>query len=64
MAKLPLDYNTEYPSISEQCDNCHKLLNEQDQCQILICGHSYHVSCYVSLEFWYHHCLKYFKKKI
>ena len=63
-AKLPLGYSTEYPPVFGQCDNCHESLNNQDQYQVLICGHGYHVNCYALLEFRCHHCLEYLKKGI
>jgi len=65
MAKLPLGYSTGYPPVLEKCDHCHEpLLYEQEQCQILICGHGYHTNCYVSLDFRCRHCLEYLKKGI
>ena len=63
--KLPLGYSTGYIPVLGECDHCHKkLLHEQEPCQILICGHGYHVSCYILLDFRCRHCLEYLKKGI
>ena len=62
--KLPLGYSTGYPPVLGQCDHCHGLLNKQEQCQILICGHGYHTNCYISLDFRCRHCLEYLKTGI
>lgn len=63
--KLPLGYSTGYPPVLEKCDHCHEpLLYEQRQCKILICGHGYHIDCYILLDSRCRHCLEYLKKGI
>uniref|UniRef100_U9UQM1 Uncharacterized protein n=1 Tax=Rhizophagus irregularis (strain DAOM 181602 / DAOM 197198 / MUCL 43194) TaxID=747089 RepID=U9UQM1_RHIID len=37
--KLPLGYSTGYPPALGKCNHYHEVLNEQEQCQILICSH-------------------------
>lgn len=62
--KLPLGYSTGYPPALGKCNHYHEVLNEQEQCQILICSHGYHTNWYASLDFWCRYCLEYFKKGI
>jgi len=61
---LPTGYHTAHPPKQNHCDKCNKTFLPIDQeIIVLICGHSYHESCYSNLHFNCSHCTEYYKKK-
>jgi hypothetical protein len=62
---LPTGYHTAHPPKQNHCDKCNNTFLPIDQeIIVLICGHSYHESCYSNLHFNCSHCTEYYKKGI
>jgi len=61
LKSLPTGYHTAHPPKNNLCDHCDEAFD--DGC-ILICGHSYHYSCYEDLEKKCDHCLEFYKKGV